>query len=341
MALRCLFFLLALLAWGCQTGGPVEVAGVPVSAELRLAADSQQFDYTGYLSKALQSDEVSLDLLLQFQTPDSTVAANHGAVLRAVLNKTGDVFFARRVSAMPERAKQQIWRCLHFGGLASLKDAGSNTAEALVPPHQIGQYTGLYVFDPAGQSTFRDCANANKRYLVVDETAGKLETSYRNLLKKPYPSQPVFANLTGYLTAYHGGTELPGNLDSFLVVQQLVEMAQKNFRNTCIPYDFWALGTEPFWHAQVSEAEGVIEFRGMDDEATSRYTFQPPVQLDSAKIYAGINEKTGDNIRISLLPGPCSDGMSERSFAWRAELSVNGKALKGCAFTYEARTSFE
>lgn len=330
------FFLFFLALAGCHTGGPVEVDGVRVCAELRQAADGVHFDYTGYLANALLGDEASLEQLLRFDQADgdSLAVAGHGQVLKAVLGKAGDEAFAKKVATMPQDVKRQVWEAMAKGGSTDLKIKAPLTLEALLPPRQLAQHRGLYVFDAEGNSTFRDCLRPSKRYKAVDETGGNLEKSYRRLLKYPYPGQPIFAEVKGFASSYYGGMELSGKLDSFFVVTEIVELEQKNFRNTCVPYDLWALGTEPFWYAQVSEMEGVIEFRGMDDERTKVFAYQPSMVLDSAKIFAGINEETGDNIRISVWQRPCSDGMSETVYPSTVSLTVNGKVYKGCGIPF-------
>ncbi len=334
--MRPYFFLLAIaVLTSCSTGGPVEVGGITVEAGLRQLADQQDFDYTGFLDKALKGDDASLNEVLKFKTGlDSAATAGHGLVLKSLLNKLGDELFSQKISPLSIEEKQKIWAGLEGAGAASLKNESPMTFKALMPIQPPAEMNGLYVFD-GKNSSFRDCAKPDARYLVVDETAGQLEQHYRRLLKFPYPGQPIVVALKGAVAPYFGSLELPDGMEGFLVVSEVMKAEAKNFRNTCIPYNFWALGTEPFWAAQVSEAEGVIEYRGMDDERTKFFAFQPPVAEKKTLIYTGINQESGDNIRIAVDSLPCGDGMSDRTYKITVRLTINGKEVNGCGIPFE------
>ena len=182
-------------------------------------------------------------------------------------------------------------------------------------------------------NTFRDCAEPDARYVAIDET-GDIERNYRRLLRFPYPGQPIFAEVKGYKSTYFGDAKLPAKFSGFLIVTEILDLEVKNFRNTCIPYDYWALGAEPFWQAQISASEGIIEFKGMDDERTKVFTYVLPMKDDSARVYAAINQETGDNIRIAVKAEDCSDGMSDIRYHFKVELTVNGENFSGCGFSF-------
>jgi hypothetical protein len=275
-----------------------------VAAGLRALADGQHFDYTGYLDKALKGDEAALGELLKFDAGlDSTAATGHGLVMKSLLGKLGDELFAKKIAAQPVEVKRRLWAGLETAGATSLKNVSPQTMKALMPSVAPAEHRGLYVFG-GNNSGFRDCAEPNASYLVVDETGGNLEKNYRRLLKLPYPNQAVFADVKGFEAAYYGG---------FFVVTEIIKMEAKNFRNTCIPYEFWALGNEPYWQVQVSSAEGIIEYRGMDDDRTKYFAYQPPVKEKGLKIYTGINQDSGDNIRIAVDSVACSDDQRQRT----------------------------
>ncbi|MBK9015384.1 MAG: hypothetical protein IPM82_15720 [Saprospiraceae bacterium] len=333
-----IFFLFAIV-WltGCSSGGPVEVDGIMVESGLRAFADGQHFDYTGHLDKALKGDDAALEELLKFSAgQDSAASVGHGLVMKSLLGKLGDELFSQKIAAQPEEVKHILWAGLEQAGAVSLKNDSPLTLKALMPTVTPAEHRGLYVFD-AQNSSFRDCAEPDARYLVVDETGGNLEKNYRRLLKFPYPGQPIFAVVKGYKTPYFGNQVLTGDHAGFFVVTEIIELEAKNYRNTCIPYEFWALGTEPFWYAQVSAAEGVIEYRGMDDERTKVFAYQPPVEEEGGmKIYTGVNQDSGDNIRIVVDSVTCSDGMSDVTYKLGVKLTMNGKELKGCGIPFEA-----
>ncbi|MCC6725131.1 MAG: hypothetical protein IT258_11520 [Saprospiraceae bacterium] len=339
--MRILFFFAIAFIAACSAGGPVEVGGVAIDAGLHALADKQNFDYTGFLDKALKGDDAALNEVLKFNAgQDSTATVGHGLVLKALLNKLGDELFSQKLSALPDLAKQEIWASLEMAGATSLKNDSPLTLKALMPTQTVSELSGLYVFD-GKNSSFRDCAKPDARYLVVDETAGQLEQHYRRLLKFPYPGQSIVVKLKGVVVPYYGSLVLPNNREGFLVVSEVVSAEAKNFKNTCIAYDIWALGTEPFWYAQVSEAEGLIEYRGMDDERTKFFAYQPPVDEKKTKIYTGINQESGDNIRIAVDSLPCGDGMSDRTYKLTVKLTMNGKEVNGCGIPFEAAKAMD
>ena len=333
--MRLLFFVLALLIIvSCNSNAPVEVDGVRLTTALRRAADEQHFDYTGHLAKALKGDEASLEKLLQFIPSADTLQLVHGAVLRAVLARMGDANFAATVAKQPVETKTAVWAALEGGAPQPMKAAAPVTREALVPPATIGEHRGLYVFDEK-MSTFQDCADPEKRYVAVDET-GAMERNYRRLIRYPYPGQPVFAEVKGFTTAYYGNLTMPANFAGFFVVTEIIELEAKNYRNTCIPYDYWAMGTEPFWQAQISGGEGVIEFKGMDEERTRVFAYLPPAtEEDSSLVYSAINQETGDNILITVREESCSDGMSDIVYRFKVGLTMNGKEFLGCGIKFD------
>jgi uncharacterized membrane protein len=331
-----LFYCFAItLLTACTPGGPVEVDGIRVAAGLRAAAKNLGFDYTGNLDKSLKGDDAALGELLNFDAgQDSAVMVEHGRVMKSLLERLGDELFSQKINKLTPAAKQRLWAGLEMAGATALKNESPETLMAMMPSVTIAEHRGLYVFD-AEKSTYRDCAEPSARYQVVDETGGNLEKNYRRLLKYPYPNQPIFAEVKGYQTPYYSKLSMESGMAGFFVVTEIIELEAKNFRNTCIPYEFWAVGTEPFWQAQVSEAEGVIEYRGMDDDRTKLFAYQPPIQEDSLRIYTGINQESGDNIRIVLEKKPCSDGMSDNNYRMKVSLTMNGRELTGCGIPYE------
>jgi len=333
-----IFYCFAMV-WlaACTPGGPVEVNGIRVDSSLRTLAKGLGFDYTGHLDKALKGNDAALNELLRFDAgPDSAAIAGHGLVLKTLLRKLGDELFSQKITAQTTDVKQRLWAALETANASSMNNEAPLTLKALMPEVAIEEHSGLYVF-AAQNSTYLDCNEPGTRYLVIDETGGNLEKNYRRLLKFPYPNQPVFAEVKGYKTPYFANRQLPNKLAGFFVVTEILDIEAKNYRNTCIPYEFWALGTEPFWQAQVSAAEGIIEYRGMDDDRTKFFAYQLPVEEEGGvKIYTGVNQDSGDNIRIVVDSTTCSDGMSDVTYKLGIKLTVNGKELNGCGILFEA-----
>jgi uncharacterized membrane protein len=282
----------------------------------------------------LAGEEPAIEQLLKFSSQvDSANAVAHGQVLSSLMNRVGDDLFSKITAGLTEESKRTVWAAIEAGGAQPMKTAAPLTLQTLIPAKNIQEYRGLYVFTQR-QSNFRDCAEPDARYIAIDETGGA-ERNYRRLLRFPYPGQPIFAEVKGYKTAYYGNEKLPAKFAGFFVVTEILELEVKNYRNTCIPFEFWALGNEPFWQVQISAGENVIEFKGMDDERTKFFTYLPPVQADSSIVYAVLNQETGDNIRISIKEEDCSDGMSDIRYRFKVEMTMNGQNFSGCGISFE------
>jgi uncharacterized membrane protein len=320
-----------LLLAACKQNGPVEVQGVAVSYQLRKHAEGCHFDYTGNLSQALSGSEEATENLLAFSTNiDSANAGEHGRILSTIMQTKGDSAFARYVNRLPTQARRNIWSQLASSGTDPLP----KTAKALLPASNSREFRGLFALTTA-LAWFQDCSLPQERFIAVDQT-GEMDKMYRQILRKPYPGQAVFVHLKGYHAPYYADQQLPPGYAGFFIITAVVAMEAKNFRNTCIPYDFWALGNEPFWQVQVSASEGLIEFKSIDDETAKAFPFQAPFQVEGEQVFAAVNPETGDNIRVALVAKPCSDGMSGRRYPYSAILTFNGRSYQGCALNFEA-----
>jgi uncharacterized membrane protein len=88
--------------------------------------------------------------------------------------------------------------------------------------------------------------------------------------------------------------------------------------------EFYLIGTEPFWGGRI-RADRLIFSRAGQPDITSTNT---GVQTEGDVGSWG----TGRMV-FKLRPEPCSDGMSDRRYDYRAEATINGELLKGCAAT--------
>ncbi|MEY3368817.1 MAG: hypothetical protein RI973_1972 [Bacteroidota bacterium] len=325
-----------LLLTACRRGGPVKVQGVPVSYQLRKHAEGNHFDYTGNLSKSLGGSEEATENLLAFSASiDSANAGEHGRILSTIMQAKGDSAFARYVNRLSAQARRSIWSQLASTGTDPLPQ----TARALLPAPGSREFRGLYALTPEF-AWFRDCTLSQERFIAVDQT-GEAEKKYRQILRSPYHGQAVYVHLKGYHAPYYADRSLPPGYAGFLVITEIMALEAKNFRNTCIPYDFWAIGNEPFWQVQISANEGLIEFKSIDDEKMKAFSFQTPFQTDGEQVFAAVNPETGDNIRVAISSKPCSDGMSDRRYPFSANLTFNGRSYKGCAQEFDAGNTRE
>lgn len=88
--------------------------------------------------------------------------------------------------------------------------------------------------------------------------------------------------------------------------------------------EFSLVGTEPFWG-------GTIRSQGL----TLSRAGQPDVTAPNpgVKTQGEVGVWNAGALVFRLDPEPCSDGMSERRYGHRAEATINGEVLKGCAAT--------
>lgn len=90
--------------------------------------------------------------------------------------------------------------------------------------------------------------------------------------------------------------------------------------------DFDALGTEPFWSVKI-RAGGLTFSRPDHQDAIA-----PGVSL-KVEGETGVFDAVGGgrHVVLRLTPGECSDGMSDRRYAYFAEVRTGEERLKGCA----------
>ena len=86
--------------------------------------------------------------------------------------------------------------------------------------------------------------------------------------------------------------------------------------------DFQLVGTEPFWGGRI-QADGLTLSRAGQPDVTAANA--------GVRVEGGVGVWGGGGLVFRLRPEACSDGMSDRRYDYRAEVTVNGQALKGCA----------
>ncbi|MCB9316138.1 MAG: hypothetical protein H6569_08370 [Lewinellaceae bacterium] len=181
---------------------------------------------------------------------------------------------------------------------------------------------GMYRNDAQG-AFFYDCT-AGETYQVVTRPAG-LDSTYRTLHQPPsYPGEPVFAVL-------HGKVITPNQGPTQLVVTKVDTLIVRTLLNNCQPYDFWCIGTEPFWGLVISGSEGKIALKLIAEGQGKVFPWVQPKQEGEFILYESTDPETGEKIQVLLRKEPCSDGMSERMYPYSAKLKYGGQMLQGCA----------
>ena len=89
---------------------------------------------------------------------------------------------------------------------------------------------------------------------------------------------------------------------------------------------FQALGTEPFWSFDVSAEKLVFS----SPEAINGVTLKAKVAVNG-KVYRYSGVMDGKPLVLVIKPSPCSDGMSDTSYAFAATYTLGTQTENGCA----------
>ena len=92
---------------------------------------------------------------------------------------------------------------------------------------------------------------------------------------------------------------------------------------------FRAKGNEPFWSIDVTPS-GVVLTR--PETETLTFEYQPLAKADDGT-RTFKSELPDNKLELTLVPGKCSDGMSDAVYGWTATGTINGTAFKGCAYS--------
>lgn len=167
------------------------------------------------------------------------------------------------------------------------------------------------------------CDNPRVVYTVEDETH-TLDTLYAKTLPNAYPKQTIFIEVKGKMP--------PDRSKDVLVVTEVIKAEAKNVENTCIKFDYWCHGNEPFWQVYISEEEDLIDLYEPMDQRSTHFTYSAPEIKDNKTVYTAKNGN--DFMQVIISNEFCSDGMSEKKYNFKAEVQMNGKKWTGCAVKY-------
>ncbi len=91
------------------------------------------------------------------------------------------------------------------------------------------------------------------------------------------------------------------------------------------PADLDLAGTEPFWGVKIRGT--AIDFTEPDAPAKA---FANAAKAEAGGAATWTATGASGAIVVKLTPGPCSDGMSDRVWAYKAEVTLGSRNLKGC-----------
>lgn len=189
---------------------------------------------------------------------------------------------------------------------------GDTSATQVPKTSQDVELAGLY-----SKSHFINCADNAK--LVVKGDTKKLDSLYKSILPASYDGQTIFVKLKGTLESGE------------LTVKDVLQAEQKNDKNTCITFDYWCRGNEPFWIVQVSEKENLIDFYNPMEQKYYHFSFSKPETKQNVTMYTAEDKAGNHKIKITVAAETCSDGMSELTYPYKSEVVLDGTTYKGCA----------
>lgn len=91
--------------------------------------------------------------------------------------------------------------------------------------------------------------------------------------------------------------------------------------------EFQLVGTEPFWGLAIKGDRLVLDRPTEPDISAAR---PAPVIEGASAVWKS------ESLTVRLTPADCSDGMSERSYAYAATVTVKGITVSGCGDRPEA-----
>ncbi|MBC8053885.1 MAG: hypothetical protein H7Y13_12540 [Sphingobacteriaceae bacterium] len=193
---------------------------------------------------------------------------------------------------------------------------------------EIKIFKGLYI---SGNevSTFRDCDNPSKVYWLEDESK-KLSASYtkaEGFLAYPYES--IYTEVKGYLKG-KSNIGYAAEYENVIAVTEVITAKQKSFNTECIAYEFIALGNEPFWSLDIIPSEKIIALKDVGSEKTYVFPYKAAKSTGNTFTYEVSNDRK-QLMRVLITKETCGDGMSDRKYNYSAQVTINGKTLKGCA----------
>ncbi|WP_108126132.1 COG3650 family protein [Saccharospirillum mangrovi] len=107
---------------------------------------------------------------------------------------------------------------------------------------------------------------------------------------------------------------------------ELSTLRQPRDRQGRYPIDFRATGNEPGWLLELSHAE----IRLLTDYGQSRTVMPLPTpEVDGQTLIYRANRRS-TNLVLHLEPMACQDTMSDETFEWTVEVTLNGQSLQGC-----------
>lgn len=202
-------------------------------------------------------------------------------------------------------------------------DAGPGISEAVVE----GSFRGFAVFDVDGRPRFEPCGpTAAPALELADSSGGDLLAAYQELVGEP--GGRLFVEVRGRVEPVERRALESG--PARRLVTEEVRRASLNQQGCDEDLDgllYRATGNEPFWSVDVSPLDLVFNRPDADPIV---FPFAAPVDSGGARVYSS-TVPAGPTLRLTLEEVRCQDGMSGFWFPFRAEVSIDGETMTGCA----------
>lgn len=189
-------------------------------------------------------------------------------------------------------------------------------------------YEGVYVFNLHEQS-FRSCKNPDSLYWIVDETK-ELKELYKKIFPEKNAYSSAYIKVKGEVAANTDKSTAEKFPRSF-VVYDVLTIERKNYENTCVPYDFWCIGSDPGWSLQISAKEKLIEFNLSSEKKIYYFEYIEPKEAEGQIIYETHNNIQRYLIKIKIKNEKCENKTSGKNYDYSVEVELNdGKIYRGC-----------
>ncbi|HEX7782332.1 MAG TPA: hypothetical protein VF509_05965 [Sphingobium sp.] len=142
----------------------------------------------------------------------------------------------------------------------------------------------------------------------------------RSRAKWPLPAEPDDGNSVNAVEAAANGAAPANHAEEAASNTILPAAAGAQKLPNDDPAAYRAKGTEPFWSATLVGGTLVLDMPGKP----SRYFSV------TRSASGGTLRLTGNGVQLSATPGDCDDGMSDRGYGERVQVSLSDAVLKGC-----------
>lgn len=180
----------------------------------------------------------------------------------------------------------------------------------------------------ADTRVLRLCGQSEDLWLVQQDDQTFDET-YAKVAGEP--GTALFVEVRGERVPSQQGTVIPASFKQAFILEELLYAGVPSEGGGCAAptpaYRALARGNEPFWSVEIDSDQMLL--RQPDEPAPAKFSVQESQDAEGSVTYRGAG---GDKaLEITVTNSPCSDSMSGEYFAYTADLTLDGRKLRGCA----------